>query len=361
MASRLDDRAARLIISLAGEPGDERVGASVAEFGAIASVEKWLSEKSTSTIAKSIKRVIDTCAVESALKAIDIVQGRFITPHDSEWPQSLDDLDVAGPVGLWVCGDSDLAALCKPAVAIVGARASTAYGERVASDIASHAAQENVTVVSGGAYGIDAAAHRGALAQIGSTVAVLACGVDVAYPAAHQGLLERIKSTGLVISEAPPGAGPHKHRFLTRNRLIAALSQSVVVVEAALRSGALSTSNWAGVLGRPTWGVPGLITSATSAGVHHGIWESGFRIVLDVADPIRELRIDAPRHDSPAELVIKNALLAGSRNLGEICAYLALNGDEPLADGVHGVLGTLNVMEVRNDIIRNGDRWELPH
>jgi DNA processing protein len=123
-------------------------------------------------------------------------------------------------------------------------------------------------VVSGAAFGIDQAAHRGALAGGGTTVAVLACGVDRAYPAAHRDLLDYVAETGLVVSELPPGCAPTKMRFLSRNRIIAALSLGTVVVEAAVRSGALNTASWAGTVHRPVMGVPGPVTSAPSEGVH---------------------------------------------------------------------------------------------
>ena len=223
MASQLTELQARLVISLAGEPGDERVGLAVAEFGAVEAVQTWQRGIGAGAMVKSINRVLASREIERAVKSLNSVQGRFITPQDCEWPLALDDLDLATPVGLWCVGAGSLAELAKRSLAIVGARAATAYGERIATDIAAQAAQESVTVISGAAYGIDAAAHRGVLSAAGATVAVLACGVDVAYPASHRGLLTRISETGVVVSEAPPGAQPHKHRFLIRNRLIAAL------------------------------------------------------------------------------------------------------------------------------------------
>ena len=152
-------------------------------------------------------------------------------------------------------------------VAIVGSRASTAYGEHVAGELGHQLAERGWTVVSGGAFGIDAAAHRGALAAEAPTVAVLACGVDRPYPAAHGALLHRIAETGLLVSEWPPGAAPHRHRFLVRNRLIAALTRGTVVVEAAARSGAQATARRARKLGRQVLVVPGPVTSAMSVGL----------------------------------------------------------------------------------------------
>jgi DNA processing protein len=154
------------------------------------------------------------------------------------------------------------------AVAVVGSRSATTYGTGVAGSVAAELATEGVTVISGAAFGIDQAAHRGALASRGPTVAVLACGVDRAYPTAHRELIAYIAETGLVVSELAPGCAPTKLRFLARNRLIAALARGTVVVEAALRSGALNTANWSSLMNRVVMGVPGPVTSAPSEGVH---------------------------------------------------------------------------------------------
>ncbi len=169
----------------------------------------------------------------------------------------------------------------------MGARSSTAYGDDVAADIAAGLTDAAITVISGAAYGIDAAAHRGALAVGGNTLAVLACGADVVYPRGHGGLLQRIAHEGLVVSEAPPGAHPTKVRFLARNRLIAALTQAVVVVEASWRSGSLNTLKWAGQLGRVGLGVPGPVTSGSSTGVHLAIREQRADLVTCAAE-VRE-------------------------------------------------------------------------
>jgi DNA processing protein len=138
--------------------------------------------------------------------------------------------------------------------------------------------------VSGAAFGIDQAAHRGALAVRGPTVAVLACGVDRNYPAAHEGLLRHIADTGVVVSEAPPGCAPTRVRFLSRNRLIAALCQGTVVVEAAVRSGALNTANWTERVGRVLMGVPGPVTSAPSQGVHQLVRKGAATLVSSGAE-----------------------------------------------------------------------------
>jgi DNA processing protein len=172
------------------------------------------------------------------------------------------------PLGLWAKGPVRLDALAD-SVAVVGSRSATTYGAEVSTSISAILARAGAPVVSGAAFGIDQAAHRGALTGGGApTVAVLACGVDRAYPAAHRGLLEHQGAEGLVVSELAPGCSPTRLRFLARNRLIAALTRGTVVVEAAVRSGALNTANWAARLNRAVLGVPGPVTSAPSQGVH---------------------------------------------------------------------------------------------
>lgn len=195
---------------------------------------------------------------------------RLVCPGDAEWPAGLDDLARidADCLGLWVRGPRDLAETCRQAVAVVGTRAASEYGEHVAAEFGAGLARRGWAVVSGLAYGIDAAAHRGALSVAGATVAVLACGVDVAYPKGNQSLHARIAADGLVVSEHPPGAAPQRVRFLVRNRLIAALSAGTVVVEAAARSGARSTARHAGELLRHVMAVPGPVTAVTSVGCH---------------------------------------------------------------------------------------------
>lgn len=192
---------------------------------------------------------------------------RFVAPEDAEWPAGLNDLELP-PLGLWVRGCGDLAELSTRSVALVGSRSCTGYGEHVAGELGASLAERGWTVTSGGAFGVDAAAHRGALAAGGTTVAVLACGVDIAYPRAHETLLNRILSAGAVVSELPPGSAPLRHRFLARNRLIAAMTAGTVIVEAAARSGARNTVRHARALGRPVMAVPGPVTSALSVGCH---------------------------------------------------------------------------------------------
>ncbi|RZU32694.1 DNA-processing protein DprA [Blastococcus saxobsidens] len=236
---------------------------------------------------------------------------RLVVPEDDEWPafalhaltratadqphdpehQAKRTKALVPPLALWVRGRARLDELTDRSVAVVGSRASTAYGEHVAGELGHQLAGRGWTVVSGGAYGIDAAAHRGALAADGPTVAVLACGVDRPYPAGNGALLHRIADAGLLVSEWPPGAAPHQHRFLVRNRLIAALTRGTVVVEAAARSGAQATAKRARDLGRPVLVVPGPVTSAMSVGCHELLrdQEGGARLVTSAAQVIEEV------------------------------------------------------------------------
>jgi DNA processing protein len=225
--------------------------------------------------------------VDRDLEVTARIGARVIAPGGPEWPASLDDLE-SPPWVLWAQGPLRLDEATRRSVAVVGARASTAYGDAMATELAAGMAGRGFTVVSGAAYGIDGAAHRGALAVEGDTVAVLACGVDRSYPAAHSRMLDAIRERGLVLSEVPPGAAPMRTRFLARNRLIAALAGGTVLVEAGLRSGARSTLRAASDLGRPVGAVPGPVSSMVSAGCHEEIRNARAVLVTD-ADEVADL------------------------------------------------------------------------
>ncbi len=209
--------------------------------------------------------------------------GLFITQEDQFWPTQLDDL-ATPPIALVVRGAVE--SLHLPALAIVGTRNPTNYGVRVAADFAAGFVDRGWSIVSGGAYGIDAAAHRGALVAEGTTIAVLAAGIDINYPAGHMRLFAEIIENGLLISEVMPGVTAIPARFLTRNRVIAALSQATLVVEAAFRSGSLRTARDAAELMRPVMAIPGPITSPTSEGCHRLIGERAAEVVTSVADAV---------------------------------------------------------------------------
>ncbi len=306
------ERRARVTWSLLAEPSDAVALLARERIGPVAALE--LARQATaSELLAGLDGEIPTQAAEPAagspharaaralerwrgrLAAVDVEHVledaarrriRVLVPGDEEWPSPIDDLREGAPHCLWVQGPGRLDHLIgEGTAALVGSRASTPYGEDVAASLAAAFAGSGGTVVSGGAYGIDAAAHRGALAaRDGATLAVLAGGLDRLYPRGNAELLERIRAQHLLVSEAPAGTAPTRWRFLARNRLIAALSRAVVVVEAAWRSGALSTARLADQLSRPVGAVPGPVTSAASAGCHRLIRERGAVLVTDPAE-----------------------------------------------------------------------------
>ncbi|KRF36404.1 DNA-processing protein DprA [Nocardioides sp. Soil805] len=290
--STLPDRLARVVLSRIGEPGDPRLCGLVRDLGPAAVLDGLLAQHALDDAQRDLAQRLGSVDPVLELERAERLGVRFVAPGDAEWPATLDDLarpeahqsGLGGlPVGLWLRGPRRLDALA-PMVAVVGSRSATTYGERVAADLSASVARAGMVVISGAAAGIDQAAHRGALAAGGTTVAVLACGPERAYPTAHRALLDHIGATGLVVSEVPPGSAPLRSRFLGRNRLIAALSTGTVVVEAALRSGALSSSRWAVLLNRVVMGVPGPVTSVTSQGVHEQVRKGAMHLVTDGAD-----------------------------------------------------------------------------
>ena len=295
--SRVSDaeRLARAALSRLAEPGDPALCSLVAESGGQAVLAAIRGNELSLAAAADWRSRLATCDPEADLARAERAGVRLVCPGDAEWPESLDALAYGElvsrrggvPVGLWVLGPLDLRQASLRSVAVVGSRAATSYGEHVAGDLGAELAERGVTVISGAAYGIDAAGHRGALAVGGITVAVLACGVDVCYPTGHSALLQRIADEGLIVSEMPLGSTPSRLRFLARNRLIAALSCGAVVVEAALRSGALNTVSWALSVSRPVLGVPGAVTSPMSGGVHQLI-RNGKAVLVTDADEVVE-------------------------------------------------------------------------
>lgn len=223
--------------------------------------------------------------IRALIRAAANIGARFVVPGDRSWPDSFADLGAHVPCGLWVRGNlQELTAPVK--LSLVGSRASTAYGDTVTGEIAASAADAGVVVVSGGAYGIDAQAHRVTIASGGTTLAVLAGGADRLYPAGNRELLERTITSGAVLSESPCGTAPTRWRFLQRNRLIAALANATIVVEAGARSGAMNTANHALTLGRALGAVPGPITSSTSVGCHQLIQAGTASLIAGAADAL---------------------------------------------------------------------------
>ena len=263
------------------EPGTPGVAELVSEHGVAEALAQIRGRRRSGPVAGRLEPSdIPGMLAEMARRGV-----RVVLPGEPEFPSQLLDLPEP-PLALWVSGPLDLRAAALRSVAVVGARACTAYGERATGVIAGGLGQDGWAVVSGAAFGIDAAAHRAALAVGGQTIAVLACGVDVAYPRSHDALLARIADSGLVVSELPPGSQPLKHRFLARNRVIAALSRGTVVAEAARRSGAVATASRALELGRVVMAVPGPITSMASSGTNRLLHEQSARAVSDSAEVV---------------------------------------------------------------------------
>jgi DNA processing protein len=290
------ERLARVTLSRLAEPGDRALARLVTNHGATAVLEGLRSEALRHDKAPRWRIRLEAARPEDDLAAMSRLGCRFLCPGDREWPRPLDalagrELNGQGgvPLGLWVRGSLDIGAATARSAAIVGSRAATSYGEYVAAEFAAGLVEHGFSIVSGAAYGIDGAAHRGCLAVGGSTVAVLANGLDFDYPSGHRALLERIVDEGAVVSELPPGIRPSKTRFLARNRIIAGLAAGSVVVEAALRSGAANTISWTEQLGRPALGVPGPITSPASAGVHQLIRQNKALFAADVGDVVEVL------------------------------------------------------------------------
>ncbi|WP_110205731.1 DNA-processing protein DprA [Nocardioides daejeonensis] len=292
--SREAERQARLVLSRVTEPGTAKVRGLVDEIGAVALRDHLAADRGRSGPSEVAQRIA-ALEPERELDRARRTGLRYVIPGDPEWPRGLDDLDVAemlgdvggAPLGVWVRGPMRLAALGS-AVAIVGSRSATSYGVTAALDLAAALAQQGVTVVSGAAFGIDQAAHRGALGAGGTTVAVLASGADRPYPVAHTELISYIAEHGAVMSEMPPGYAPMRNRFLSRNRIIAALASGTVVVEAAARSGALNTAGWTARLSRPLMAMPGPIGSGASRGTNELIRAGGATLVTS-ADDVLEL------------------------------------------------------------------------
>ncbi|MGV9991894.1 DNA-processing protein DprA [Streptomyces sp. NPDC003374] len=359
---------ARVLLSRVLEPGDETGGRWVRERGAVA-VARRLRDGGPPLAGVSAGRWAGLCAraacarPERDLAAARDAQARFVRPGDVEWPAQLDDLGDGRPVGLWVRGRPSLRMWALRSVAVVGARACTEYGAHMAVSLAAGLAERGWVVVSGGAYGVDGAAHRGALGSGGATVAVLACGVDRPYPRGHTELINRIAQQGLVVGELPPGDHPTPSRFVVRNRVIAALTRGTVVVEAAHRSGSLVTARAAQRLGRHTMGVPGPATSALSAGVHE-LLRGGAALVTDAAEVVElvgaigEL---APRRRGP---VLPLDLL--ERQARQVLAALPARGRAPVAEIARGARtsedeATARLYELRSlgYVERHGEGWKL--
>jgi len=360
-------------LSRVAEPPRQELAVLVDRVGPVEAAERIRCGAVGPELARhtEARREIDVAADD--LDILDRRGGRLITPGDDEWPVlafaafrgavATDKPDCRPPLALWAVGPARLDEISERATAIVGTRAATAYGALVAAELAAGLAERDVAVVSGGAYGIDGAAHRAALAADGTTVVVLAGGIDIAYPAGHSALLHRVGASGLLVTEYPPGVRPARYRFLTRNRLVAGLAGVTVVVEAGLRSGAANTASWARLLGRPVAAVPGPITSAASAGCHvllRGGAELVTRVdeVIELAGRVGELAQDLPRPVAPldglsaTERQVYEAL--PGRGLVTVDQIAVASGLAPAQ-----VFGPLAMLEVAGLVARRDGSWGI--
>jgi DNA processing protein len=358
------ERAARAAWSRIAEPADERAFALVAEHGAVGALRLVLSDDGRvpevfRMRASRFRLDPDPAAQLGAARAIGAT---VICPGDPEWPERLDDHPVP-PLCLWVLGSSDLALLTERSVSVVGARSSTGYGDTVASGLGSGLAERGWTVVSGAAFGIDAAAHRGALSVDGPTVAVVAGGVDRPYPSAHTSLLARIAEVGAVVAEVAPGMAPTRPRFLLRNRIIAAMSRGVIVVEAALRSGSLNTARTAAEIGRPVGVVPGPVTSMMSSGCHQARRDGLAEIVTDVdevIDLVGDFGVDAAPRRSAEPLLTDFLDPSDAQVLASVPvrrAQSALDIAVTAAVSPDAAGAALGRLELQGFVRRDGDGW----
>jgi DNA processing protein len=342
-----EDRLARVALAASWEPGDAALAALIEQRGAVEALRIVRSRTGPGARRVAALARLDLAEPERVLQQATQAGIRHVVPGDDEWPEALDvlvhvDRDGSGgrPLGLWVTGPLHLADALRRSASVVGSRAVTAYGEYVATDLGA------------------------GLAERGATVGVLACGVDVAYPRGNADLLHRIAADGLLVSEVPPGATPTRPRFLTRNRLIAAMTPGTVLVEAAARSGALNTARWALECDRRLMGVPGPVTSSSSAGVHEEL-RRGATLVTDAAevlDLIGEFGADAaeeprgpgrPWDDLPpvAAKVFEALPARGTAGLGELCARAPAAPRECLA--------ALGLLVTRGLVEPDGAGWRL--
>ncbi|GAB2918761.1 DNA-processing protein DprA [Micromonospora polyrhachis] len=384
---RLDEvRLARIALTWLAEPGTRSVHRLASRVGPVEALHRLILGDVPDTKLRAAVRARLAAGdpreiAERAVEHTERLGARVVIPEDDEWPSRVKDLvrlslagadrrvdqETAPPLCIWVRGSWPLGEALDRSVAVVGSRAATPYGSHVATEIGYGLADRGWTVVSGGAYGIDAAAHRGALNAGGPTVAVLACGVDRPYPVGNTALFDRIADTGLLVSEWMPGADPLRHRFLIRNRVIAAATVGTVLVEAAARSGATQTTHRALALHRPTMVVPGPVTSAMSIGAHEVLREHPqARLVSGVAHILEEVgRIGADlapvaqgpqrprdRLDDEAALILESVPRRGVLGADSLAARAGVD--------VRTTLRKLSLLEGLGLLIRRDGGYALP-
>ncbi|WFF03396.1 DNA-processing protein DprA [Micromonospora sp. WMMD964] len=385
MSADDESKLARVALTWLAEPGTRAVHRLVERLGPVATLnllldggspDGWLHSTVAARLAGGDARAVAAEAIERA----DRLGARLVTPDDEEWPTRVADLatlrlpdvsrrvdgETAPPLCFWVRGAWPLGEALDRSVAVVGARAATGYGQHVATELGYGLAERDWTVVSGGAFGIDAAAHRGALNAGGLTVAVLACGLDRPYPVGNTALFDRIADTGLLVSEWPPGADPLRPRFLIRNRVIAAGTVGTVLVEASARSGATQTARRAVHTGRVAMVVPGPVTSAMSVGAHeflrdnpktrlvtgvaHVLEEVG-RIGVDLAPPARGPQRPADMLDDDARSLLEALPRRGGWGVDQLATRAGID--------VRTALRKLSLLEELSLVVRRHDGYSL--
>lgn len=371
---------ARVVLAWLAEPGSRALHQLVARHGPVEALRLLASGSLTGHLAEAAAARLGgrepTRLADQLREHSRRIGAEIIVPESKLWPAALDDLARLGsgctdridtetlpPHALWLRGPLPIDEAVNRCVAIVGARASTSYGDHVASDLAHGLADRGWTIISGGAFGIDASAHKGALAADGATIAVMACGVDRFYPAGNSALLERITHQGLIISEWPPGAAPHRVRFLIRNRVIAALARGTIMVEASARSGARQTLRRARQLGRRAMAVPGPITSDMSVGCHEELRRDGddrVRLVTTVPQVLEEIGAVgddlAPRATGPSRAhdslsMLEQHLVDATPHGGAGVEQIAAAAGVPVLYAV----AALPVLEMRGHVQREPD------
>ncbi|MEU8185604.1 DNA-processing protein DprA [Micromonospora sp. NPDC049044] len=385
MSADDERRLARVALTWLAEPGTRVVYHLVERLGPVATLNLLLDGGSPdgwlrSTVAAKLAGGDARAVAAEALERADRLGARLVTPEDEEWPARVADLatlrlpdvarrvdgETAPPLCFWVRGGWPLGEALDRSVAVVGARAATGYGQHVATELGYGLAERDWTVVSGGAFGIDAAAHRGALNAGGLTVAVLACGLDRPYPMGNAALFDRIADTGLLVSEWPPGAEPLRPRFLIRNRVIAAGTLGTVLVEASARSGATQTTRRALYTRRAAMVVPGPVTSAMSVGAHeflrdnprarlvtgvaHVLEEVG-RIGADLAPPARGPQRPADTLDDDARALLEALPRRGARGVDALATRAGLD--------VRTTMRKLSLLEELSMVVRRDDGYAL--
>lgn len=337
--TNFDEAKALVIWNALVEPGDRIAGELIGALGAIAALEAFASKRD---LGEAIQKAFDRWGpryreglFEEKLQIAQKYDLKLLLPSDPHWPSEFKDLGSHSPLLFWYRGNLEQLNNLDRKVGVVGSRNASHYGQRITTDVASMLVEENAAIISGGALGIDAVAHRTALKLKGLTIAFMAGSLDCLYPSANYELFDEIGHRGLLLSELAPGSRPTRWRFLQRNRLIAALSDATVVTEAGWRSGSINTVNHACELSRPVFAVPGPITSPASAGCNRLIRDGQANLLLDVSD-------------LPSELGWRTSSLNESGSLGslEVRALDALTSNFQTTDKILVESG-LSIEELR--------------